>query len=139
VSIGEHDERPWGSYTVLDEGDGFKVKRIVVAPGQRLSLQRHAQRAEHWVAVSGVGVAAVDGAELPLAAGGAVDVPRGATHRAVDVPRGATHRAVDVPRGATHRAVAGPDAPLVFIEVQRGGYLGEDDIERLDDDYGRVG
>jgi len=117
VSIGEHDERPWGSYTVLDEGDGFKVKRIVVAPGQRLSLQRHAQRAEHWVAVSGVGVAVVDGAELPLAAGGAVDVPR----------------------GATHRAVAGPDAPLVFIEVQRGGYLGEDDIERLDDDYGRVG
>ena len=117
MSIGEHDERPWGNYTVLDEGDGYKVKRIVVHPGQRLSLQRHAQREEHWVPVSGSGVAVVDGAELALTVG----------------------HAVDVPLGATHRAVAGPDAPLVFIEVQRGGYLGEDDIERFDDDYGRAG
>jgi mannose-6-phosphate isomerase len=117
MSIGEHDERPWGSYTVLDEGDGYKVKRIVVNPGQRLSLQRHARRAEHWVPVSGAGLAVIDGVEIALVVGDAVDVPT----------------------GATHRAIAGPDAPLVFVEVQRGGYLGEDDIERLDDDYGRAG
>lgn len=117
MSIGEHDERPWGNYTVLDEGDGYKVKRIVVNPGQRLTLQRHGRRAEHWVPVSGAGVAVINGAEIELVVG----------------------HAVDVPVGAIHRAIAGPDAPLVFVEVQRGGYLGEDDIERLDDDYGRAG
>ena len=60
----EHDERPWGSYTVLDEGAGYKVKRIVVMPGKRLSYQQHHQRSEHWFAVSGVGTVTLDGATI---------------------------------------------------------------------------
>jgi mannose-6-phosphate isomerase-like protein (cupin superfamily) len=117
MGIGEHDVRPWGSYTVLDEGDTYKVKRIVVDPGQRLSYQQHAHRDEHWVAVSGEGTVTLDGEHVPLAIGSPVDVARGAAHR--------------VSNDATE--------PLVFIEVQRGPYLGEDDIVRLEDDYGRSG
>ncbi len=113
----EHDVRPWGSYTVLDDdAPDHKVKRITVAPGRRLSLQRHARRAEHWFVVSGTGLATVDGTERPVGPGDAVDVPRGAAHRIANTGQ------VD----------------LVFIEVQRGDYFGEDDIVRLEDDFGRV-
>ena len=111
----EHDERPWGSYTVLDEADTHKVKRMVVAPGKRISYQRHAHRAEHWFVVAGEGAVVLDGDERPVRSGHAIDVPLGAAHRIRNTGR----------------------EPLVFIEVQHGDSFAEDDIERLDDDYGR--
>jgi mannose-6-phosphate isomerase len=110
------EERPWGTYTVLDEGDGYKVKRIEVRPGKRLSYQRHSRRAEHWVVVTGEARVTLDGREVTVRVGEAIDVPVGAAHR-VENP--------------------GP-APLVFVEVQLGDYLGEDDIVRLQDDFGRT-
>ena len=110
------DRRPWGTFTVLDEADGFKVKRIEVLPGKRLSYQKHAQRAEHWFVVEGSAKVTLDGAEIIVAAGHAIDIPTRAAHR-VENPG---------------------EANLVFIEVQRGNYLGEDDIVRLQDDYGRA-
>jgi len=110
------DRRPWGTFTVLDEADGFKVKRIEVWPGKRLSYQKHAQRAEHWVVVQGTARVTLDGCDIDVAAGEAIDIAIGAAHR------------VENPGTET----------LVFIEVQRGGYLGEDDIVRLQDDFGRV-
>ena len=110
------DRRPWGTFTVLDEADGFKVKRIEVLPGKRLSYQKHAQRAEHWVVVQGTAKVTLDDRDIIVAAGEAIDIAVGAAHR-----------------------VENPGSePLVFIEVQRGGYLGEDDIVRLQDDFGRV-
>ena len=111
----EHSERPWGSYTVLTEGDSFKVKSIEVHPGQRLSYQKHARRAEHWFVVSGVGTVTLDGVAVP-------------------VKRGST---VDVGLGVAHRIHNTGTASLVFVEVQHGDYFGEDDIVRLEDDYGR--
>ena len=110
------DQRPWGTFTVLDEGDGFKVKRIEVLSGKRLSYQKHAQRAEHWVVVQGTAKVTLDGNEILVAAGNAIDIPIGAAHR------------VENPGGQT----------LIFVEVQRGDYLGEDDIVRLQDDFGRA-
>src|SRR5947209_10079159 len=75
------DRRPWGSFTVLDEGEGFKVKRIEVLPGKRLSYQRHARRAEHWVVVAGAARVTLDGGERAVRLGEAVDIPVGAAHR----------------------------------------------------------
>ena len=112
----EFDRRPWGTFTVLDEADGFKVKRIEVLPGKRLSYQKHAQRAEHWVVVKGTAKVTLDGSDVTVAAGEAIDIAIGAAHR-VENPG---------------------DETLVFIEVQRGSYLGEDDIVRLQDDFGRA-
>ena len=110
------DRRPWGTFTVLDEGDGFKVKRIEVLPGKRLSYQKHAQRAEHWVVVQGTAKVTLDDRDVIVEAGQAIVIAVGAAHR-----------------------VENPGAELlVFIEVQRGGYLGEDDIVRLQDDFGRA-
>lgn len=110
------EERPWGTYMVLDEGEGYKVKRIEVRPGKRLSYQRHARRAEHWFVVAGEAKVTLDDREVTVRAGEAIDVSVGAAHR-----------------------VENPGAgPLVFVEVQRGDYLGEDDIERLQDDFGRT-
>jgi mannose-6-phosphate isomerase-like protein (cupin superfamily) len=109
------DRRPWGTFTVLDEGDNFKVKRIEVLPGKRLSYQKHAQRAEHWFMVQGTARVTLDDKEITVAAGAAIDIGLGAAHRVEN---------------------AG-DQLLVFIEVQRGSYLGEDDIVRLQDDFGR--
>jgi mannose-6-phosphate isomerase len=112
----EFDRRPWGTYTVLEEDRGFKVKRIEVLPGKRLSYQKHAQRAEHWFVVEGTAKVTLDGEEINVPAGEAIDIPIGAAHR------------VENPGHVN----------LVFIEVQRGNYLGEDDIVRLQDDYGRT-
>lgn len=109
------DRRPWGTFTVLDEGAGYKVKRIEVLAGKRLSYQRHARRAEHWMVVAGAATVTLDGREISLAVGDTVDIAVGSAHR-----------------------VANPgEATLVFIEIQRGDYLGEDDITRLEDDYNR--
>ncbi len=110
-----YDERPWGSFTVLEDGGSYKVKRIDVLPGKRLSYQRHARRAEHWVIVAGAARVTLDGREINLSAGESVDIPLGAAHR-IENPG---------------------TARLTFIEVMRGDYLGEDDIVRLEDDFGR--
>ena len=110
------DRRPWGTFTVLDEGDTFKVKRIEVLPGKRLSYQKHAQRAEHWVVVEGIAKVTLDDRDIIVEKSEAIDIPIGSAHR-VENPG---------------------DELLVFIEIQRGSYLGEDDIIRLQDDFGRV-
>ena len=110
-----YDERPWGSFTVLDEGEGYKVKRIEVLPGKRLSYQRHAQRAEHWMVVRGEARVTLDDREITVGVGETVDIAVGAAHR------------VENPGGEK----------LIFVEIQRGPYLGEDDIVRLSDDFGR--
>jgi mannose-6-phosphate isomerase len=111
----KHDRRPWGSYTVIDEGADYKVKRIEVLGQKRLSYQRHKFRGEHWYVVAGTGTVTLDGQDHEVKVGEAIDIPLGAAHRM-----------------ANHG-----DELLVFIEVQRGSYLGEDDIERLQDDFGR--
>ncbi|MDT7780838.1 MAG: mannose-6-phosphate isomerase [Acidobacteriota bacterium] len=109
------DRRPWGSFTVLDEGQGYKVKRIEVLSCKRLSYQRHARRAEHWMVVAGTARVTLDGGDITLRCGETVDIPIGTAHR-----------------------IENPGAdPLIFIEIQRGDYLGEDDIVRLEDDFNR--
>lgn len=107
--------RPWGTYIVLADEPDHKVKRIVVKPGKRISLQSHARRSEHWHIVSGNAVVTRDGERIPLAGGGSVDIPTGAKHRIEN-------------QG---------DTDVVFVEVQRGDYFGEDDIIRYEDDFGR--
>lgn len=107
--------RPWGWFETMDLGPGFKVKRIAVKPGQRLSLQSHRHRAEHWVVVSG---------EAEVTCG-----DRMMTLRA--------NESTYIPAGTTHRLGNSGDSELQIIEVQSGGYLGEDDIVRFDDIYGR--
>lgn len=109
------DHRPWGWFETLVEADRFKVKRIVVDPGGRLSLQSHAHRAEHWVVVQGMATVSIDG-------------------RAVQV---AENQSIYVPCGARHRLENQTVRPVVLIEVQTGDYLGEDDITRFDDQYNR--
>jgi mannose-6-phosphate isomerase len=111
----ERNERPWGFYEIVDAGDGFQVKRICVRAGQRLSYQRHHKRTEHWYVVSGTGVAIIDNVEQRIERGSSVDIALGTLHRV------ANDGGVD----------------LVLVEVQTGSYFGEDDIERLSDDYGR--
>ena len=110
------DYRPWGAFTVLEEQPTHKVKRIEVMPGQRLSYQKHEKRNEHWVIVAGRAVVTLDGKDVSLSPGQAIDVLQGAFHR-----------------------ITNPGSSiLTFIEIQHGTYFGEDDIIRLEDDYGRV-
>ena len=109
------DRRPWGTFTVLDEASTYKVKRIEVLPGKRLSYQKHARRSEHWMNVSGRARVTLDGREIILSEGETVDIEAGVAHRIENV--------------GEHN--------LVFIEIQRGTYFGEDDIVRLQDDFGR--
>ena len=111
------DHRPWGHYTILADEPNHKVKRIVVGPGKRFSLQRHQRRAEHWFVVSGEGRVTLDEELITLKPGEAVDIPTGTMHR-MENP--------------------GEDE-LSVIEVQTGDYFGEDDIERFEDDFGRTG
>ena len=114
--MSETVHRPWGNYTTLDEGPTHKVKRIEVLPGNRLSYQKHFRRSEHWITVAGRAKVVLNDREILLGPGDTVDIPVEACHR-VENP------------GSEN---------LVFIEVQRGDYFGEDDIQRLQDDYGRV-
>lgn len=107
--------RPWGSYDSLALGDGFQVKRIVVKPGAALSLQRHRHRAEHWIVVSGVAEVTCDARVFELR----------------------ENESTYIPQGSVHRLRNTRDTPVELIEVQSGSYLGEDDIERLEDAYGR--
>jgi mannose-1-phosphate guanylyltransferase/mannose-6-phosphate isomerase len=108
--------RPWGTYTVLEEGRRFKIKRIEVKPGARLSLQAHHHRSEHWVVVSGTAKVVNGENEILLA----------------------TNQSTYIPCGHKHRLENPGILPLVMIEVQSGEYLGEDDIVRFDDVYGRA-
>ena len=111
------ERRPWGGFETLAEGAGYKVKRLVVEPGHRISLQRHRFRAEHWVVVAGAPRVVIEGRGRRLKPRATVEVPRGAWHRIENPGR----------------------RPVVIIEVQHGSYLGEDDIVRRQDDYGRAG
>ncbi len=113
----EDSERPWGNFTVLDDdAPDHKVKRIVVHPGKRLSYQRHFKRAEHWFIVSGTAKVTLEGTVTELHAG----------------------ESIDIPLEGAHRIANEGDDDVVLIEVQHGTYFGEDDIVRLEDDYGRV-
>ncbi|MDD2925609.1 phosphomannose isomerase type II C-terminal cupin domain [Rhodoferax sp.] len=108
-------ERPWGWFDTVAEESGFKIKRIGVAPGRQLSLQKHHQRAEHWVVVRGVAQVTLDERVFDLAVG----------------------QHCDIAVGQVHRLANWTTEPLEIVEVQFGPYLGEDDIVRLSDDYGR--
>jgi len=109
--------RPWGTYESLVESDRFQVKRIVVNPGQQLSLQMHHHRAEHWIVVKGTARVTCGDNELTL-------------HE---------DQSTYIPIGSKHRLANPGKIPLEIIEVQSGSYLGEDDIVRFDDSYGRQG
>ena len=111
----EKTERPWGRYEVLQETTTYKVKTICVAPGKRLSYQRHAKRAEHWFIVQGTGEITIDGVNRPVSPGNTVDFGIGVLHRISNTG----------------------DQEIIFVEVQTGSYFGEDDIERVEDDFGR--
>jgi mannose-6-phosphate isomerase-like protein (cupin superfamily) len=108
--------RPWGSYTVLEEGPCFKIKRITVKAGAALSLQKHTRRSEHWVVVEGTAKIVIGDKTCLLQ----------------------TNESTFVPMHTPHRLSNPSDKPLVIIEVQTGEYLGEDDIIRFEDTYGRV-
>jgi mannose-1-phosphate guanylyltransferase/mannose-6-phosphate isomerase len=108
-------ERPWGSYTVLEEGERYKIKKVVVNPGARLSLQKHHHRSEHWVVVSGTAKVTIEGKETIF-------------HES---------ESAYVPKSSLHRLENPGETPLEIIEVQNGEYVGEDDIVRIDDVYGR--
>ena len=108
-------DRPWGTYEVLTASETHQVKRIVVHPGKRLSYQTHEKRAEHWLITQGPALVTIDGVTKTMQAGESVDIAIGVAHR-----------------------MAAPESNgVTFIEVQTGTYFGEDDIVRLEDDFGR--
>jgi mannose-6-phosphate isomerase len=108
--------RPWGSFTILDEGRGYKIKRIEVKPGHRLSLQMHHHRSEHWIVVSGTAKVICGDQEIFVG----------------------SNQSTYVPSCTQHRLENSGMIPLILIEVQNGEYLGEDDIIRFQDDYART-
>jgi len=112
----EADCRPWGYFVVLSDEPDHKVKRIIVYPEKRLSLQRHKYRSEHWVIVKGEALVTLDDTNIRLSKGMSIDIPTGTAHRIKNEGR----------------------EDLAFIEIQQGSYFGENDIERLEDDFGRV-
>jgi mannose-6-phosphate isomerase-like protein (cupin superfamily) len=107
--------RPWGYYVVLANEQDHKIKRIVVLPGKRISLQRHKHRSEHWHMINGTAKVTLDNENITLTSGESLDIPQGSIHRIENTGTG----------------------EVVIIEVQRGDYFGEDDIERFEDDFGR--
>ena len=115
-AVDERGERPWGMWQVLDAGEGYAVKRIVVLPGKKLSLQRHHHRAEHWVVVSGTAKVVRDDENFFIT----------------------ENENTYLPQGCVHRLENPGLIPLIVIEVQTGSHLSEDDIVRLEDDYGRI-
>jgi mannose-6-phosphate isomerase-like protein (cupin superfamily) len=110
------EERPWGYYKVLSDEKDHKVKRFVVYPGRRLSLQRHRLRSEHWFILTGEGVVTLGDSEIPVRTGQSVDIPVHSLHRLMNTG----------------------ENDLTVIEVQSGSDFSEDDVERIEDDYGRV-
>ncbi len=111
----EKSDRPWGRYEVLQESANYKVKSIHVNPGQRLSYQRHQKRAEHWFITQGSGEVTIEGVISQVCPGSVIDIAINQLHRIANTG----------------------DVELIFIEVQTGTYFGEDDIERIEDDFGR--
>jgi mannose-1-phosphate guanylyltransferase len=109
--------RPWGGYSSVLNGERFQVKRLFVKPGKKLSLQKHHHRAEHWVVVRGTAEVTVDGAITTLS----------------------ENQSIYLPLGCTHRLANPGKIELELIEVQTGSYLGEDDIIRIEDEFGRAG
>lgn len=116
IFVLEEDHRPWGYYQVISDEPVLKIKKIFVYPGKRLSLQRHKKRSEHWFIIKGKAIVTLDSSEISLEAGMSIDIPRESFHRIMNTGK----------------------ENLAFIEVQTGDYFGEDDIERVEDDYGRV-
>ncbi len=115
LPAGYTEDRPWGQFIVLEDTHNHKVKRLILHPGKRISYQRHARRTEHWVVIAGVAEITLDDATTRHVPGDTILIAQGSKHR-----------------------LANPgDEPLMVIEVQRGTYFGEDDIERFDDDFGR--
>ena len=115
ISI-ENEERPWGRFFVLHDEKTYKLKRIEVNPGERLSYQYHRKRSEAWTIVNGVGIITLDGIVKEYHKG----------------------QTVLIPKGVKHRIENKGEEKVVFIEVQTGTYFGEDDIVRIEDDYNRV-
>jgi mannose-6-phosphate isomerase len=115
TGVAATEMRPWGSFTTLEEGPGYKIKRIEVNPGHRLSLQMHHHRSEHWIVVSGTAKVTCNGEEKILGA----------------------NQSTYVPQCNSHRLENPGVIKLILIEVQNGEYLGEDDIIRFQDDYSR--
>jgi len=111
----EIGERPWGKYYVLEDEPTYKLKRIEVDPGQKLSYQFHHHRQEFWTIIQGNAVVILDEKEIALSYGQSIFIPQGSKHRIMNLT----------------------DKPVVFIEVQTGTYFGEDDIVRLEDEYDR--
>lgn len=112
----EQSATPWGKWFVLEDGEHFKVKRIEVLPGKRLSYQKHFRRQEHWYVVQGQAKVTIDGHDHLLAEGASIDINKEAFHRIENTG----------------------SEMLIVIEVQTGTYFGEDDIVRTQDDYGRA-
>lgn len=111
----ENSTRPWGHYNVLLDTDYCKVKQITVKPNQRLSYQRHEKREEYWTIVKGQATVTLNDKKIALSEG----------------------QQIHIPQHANHRIANKSSEPLIFIEIQRGSYFGEDDIIRIEDDYGR--
>jgi len=111
-----HEERPWGSFTVLHTDSDYQLKKLEVNPGMRLSLQSHNYRAEHWFIVSGSGLVQLENEEIEVQKGDSVDIPI----------------------GSKHRITCDSDQQLIFIEVQTGISFDENDITRHADDFGRI-
>ena len=115
-TINTESHRPWGYYVILADMPDHKVKRIHIKPGKRISLQRHQHRSEHWHIIAGAALVTRNDEQLILHPGDSIDIPKGAIHRIENQSQ----------------------EEIYFIEVQQGDYFGEDDIERLDDDFGRI-
>ena len=112
----EFEKRPWGAYYVIHDEDNYKVKRIEVIPGKRLSYQYHLKRSEAWTIVKGLALVTIDDQNFKLQNGGSIVISQGSKHRIENIGK----------------------MDLIFIEVQTGSYFGEDDIIRIEDDYNRV-
>ena len=113
----ELETRPWGNFSVIQESQDFKIKKIEVNPSQRLSYQRHSKRSEHWYVISGEALVTLDSQEIIINKNSSVNIPCGVAHRVKNTSN---------------------TEKLIFIEIQTGSYFGEDDIERLSDDYSRA-
>jgi mannose-6-phosphate isomerase len=112
----QEEQRPWGYYEVLsDDKANHKVKRVTILPGKRLSLQFHRKRREHWIMIAGQALVTLGEQQVELSPSDSIDIPLMAHHRIENIG----------------------EVPLVFIEVQQGEYFGEDDIVRIEDDFGR--
>ena len=109
-------QKPWGSYEVIEKGKNYLIKKIIVVPEAKLSLQSHQYRSEHWVIIEGIAKVTIDDVVKELK----------------------QNESIFVPLGAKHRLTNPSEEPLIIIEVQSGLYLGEDDIIRFEDNYGRA-